>query len=113
MHDQRGWVDIWGHCLWFVSSEKLPPRADKHRGIYLARRSYFLLLCVGGNGSDRLIRSCHAEGRASSSNEPGVVGKAQTWHKTSCWPSVAVCLSFRDGPAVAQGNLTAVPSSWW
>lgn len=73
-----------------VSSEKLPPWADKRHGIYLARRSYFLLLCVRGNGGDCLIRSCHAEGRASSSNKPGVVGKAQTRHKASCWPSVAV-----------------------
>lgn len=67
-----------------VFFEKLLPWARKGHGIYLGQRSYFLLLHAECNGNDGLIMSCCAEGRASSSDEPVVMGEAQLPRPWSC-----------------------------
>ena len=73
MCSQRGRGDS-VRCGMFL--EKLLPRAPKGHGIYLGRRSYFLL-CMECNGNDGLIVSCCTEGHASSGDVPVVVSKAQ------------------------------------
>lgn len=86
MRSRWGRGDSARRCMFL---EKLLPQAHKGHGIYLGRRSCFLLFCMECNVNDGLMMSCCAEGCASRGDDPAVVSEAGLPQPWSCMEELA------------------------